>query len=256
MRRLAISALAACGATMAATLPAQVAAPPVTIASLADMPNTKVRYYDVAGADVGEINRSIARQRPRSDDGQSVPARTDWAVRAEFDRTITDGQCRVTAARASFTASADLPRLAEGSRIDKPTRERWQNYVSQLEQGSLATLAYVYQNLGTVEQAMLASPCENAKAVAAAAIERLRVQTDRLDAEREKRLTRQNESLAEFRPTDVRAAQVDCRDLDATGSRLRSFRICLPAREWERMQNDSEEYALSVQNSFSKRDGF
>jgi predicted secreted Zn-dependent protease len=220
------------------------------------MPNTKVTHYEVTGDTVTDINRSIARQRPRSTSGKAIPATTDWAVRAEFDRTITDGTCRVTAARTSFTASVDLPRLAKGARIDKPTRERWAIYVTELERGSLVTLAFVYQNLGAIEQAMLASDCETAKSVAAAAVKRLRAQTERLTADRERRLARQNVVLAQFQPGSLRAAKTVCRDLDVTGTRLQTVRACLPMREWERMQDDSEVFTRGVQDTRSQREPF
>lgn len=247
------SGIAVFAVVLGSPLSAQDAPPPSPGTLLAEMPGTQVRYYDVTGTNVTEINRSIARQRPRSTSGKAVPATTDWKVGAEFDRTITDGQCRVTAARTKFTASADLPRLAEGARIDKPTRERWAVYVTELEQGSLVTLAFVYQNLGVIEKAMLASDCDSAKSVAAAAIERLREQTARLVADREKRLARQNVVLAEFQPGALRAAKTDCRNLKVTGSRLQTVRACLPAREWERMQQDSEVYLRNVQDSKSSR---
>ena len=164
MGQFRISIVVMFATLMGSSLNAQPAPPPLEPANvLAELPGTNVEYYDVTGANVTEINRSIARQRPRSAKGNPVPANTDWSVRAEFDRTVTDGQCRVTAARANVTASADLPRLADDTRIDKPTRARWQDYVGLLEQNSIATLAFVYQNLGTVERAMLASDCAKKK---------------------------------------------------------------------------------------------
>lgn len=216
-------------------------------AGLADIPGTTVRYYEVTGDSVTAINRSIARQRPKGPNGKPVPASVDWAVRADFDRRMEGGRCTVSAARASFTGSADLPRLAADSKLDKPGRQRWQNYVDQLQQGSLATLAFVHQNLGLVEQAMLSSGCDDARASGAAAIERLRAHTAKLDAEREKRLAQQNASLSEFRPGGLRAAKNVCRDLNATGSRIRSFRICMPQREWERMFESGEQVTRELQ---------
>ncbi len=254
MVRLMRSGIVALAAAFGSPLAAQVAPSPGSL--LAEMPGTQIRYYEVTGANVTEINRSIARQRPTSTNGKTVPATTDWAIRAEFDRTETDGQCRVTAARAKFTASADLPRLAPDARLDKPTRDRWDTYVTELEQGSLVTLVFVTQNLPTIEKAMFASDCESARQVAAAAIDRLRAQTARLIAEREKRLARQNVVLAEFQPASLRAAKTDCRDLDVTGTRLTTVRACLPAREWERMQNDSEAFARGVQDTRSQREPF
>lgn len=222
--------------------------PPSEATGLATIPNTTIRYYDVTGRNVTEINRSMARQRPKGPDGKPIPASTDWAVRADFDRTATDGQCRVSAARAGFSATVDLPRLAADARLDKPTLARWQHYVGQLEQGSLATLAFVYQNLDLVEQAMLASSCDQARAAGGAAIERLRTHTARLDAEREKQLARQNASLSEFQTTGLRPAKNVCRDLGATGSRIRKVRVCMPQREWERMYASGEQVTKELQN--------
>lgn len=224
--------------------PAQVAAAD----GLLNIPNTTIRYYDVTGRNVTEINRSIARQRPKGRDGKPIPASTDWAVRADFDRTTRDGQCRVATARASFKATVDLPRLSAEAKLDKPTAARWQNYVSQLEQGSLTTLTFVYQNLEAVEQAMLASSCETARAAGGAAIEKLRTHAARLDAEREKRLAQQNASLSEFPNTGLKPAQNVCRDLGATGSRIRSVRICMPQREWERMYASGEAVTREMQD--------
>jgi predicted secreted Zn-dependent protease len=257
MGNFRISIVIAFATLMGPSLDAQPAPARVGPANaLAELPGTHVDYYEVTGTNVTEINRSIARQRPRSPKGNPVPASTDWSVQAEFDRTVTNGHCRVTGARASVTTSADLPRLAVDARIDKPTRARWHDYVGLLEQNLLATLAFVYQNLGTVERAMLASDCDSAKSVGAAAIEQLRVQTARLEAEREKRLAERNELLSEFRPAVLRVAKVDCRNVDVVGSRLRSFRLCMPIREWERLHDNSEEYVAGVQNNFSKREPF
>ncbi|MES2904753.1 MAG: DUF922 domain-containing protein [Pseudomonadota bacterium] len=258
MKRWTTLGIAACATSAAAHFPAQattqpVATAPVTLNSLADMPNTDVRYYDVTASNVFEINRSITRQRPKSKNGNPTPASTDWAIRAEFDRTNTDGQCRVTAARAGFTATADLPRLADDAKADKPLRERWQSYVGRIEQNSIATLVFVYENLGRIEQAMLSSDCETAKSVAAAAIEQLRVQAVLLDTVRERQLARQNESLAEFRPIKRRDQKVVCQILKGTGSRLNKLSTCMELREWEKLAAESEAFTRKIQDSYNLR---
>ncbi len=248
---LGIATCAACAAApvLAQATPQPVVKPAVTLNSLADMPNTTVRYYEVTGSSAGEINRSIARQRPKSSKGGPTPASTDWAIRAEFDRAVTDGQCRVTAARAGLTATADLPRLADDARVANPFRERWQSYVGQLEQNSIATLLFVYQNLGSIEQVMLGSDCEKARSVAAAAIEQLRAQAVLLDEVRERRLARLNESLAEFRPIKRRDEKTVCKILIGTGSRLNSLRTCMAVREWERLAVQAESFTRKIQDS-------
>lgn len=234
-------------AALASPLPAQQANPSQSVTSLAGMPNTSVKHYEVTGATVTEVNRSIARQRPRSANGKTLPATTDWAVRAEFDRAETDGQCRVTAARASLTATVELPRLADDAKLDRQARKRWLDYVGELEQGALATIGFVYQNLGRIEQVMRASDCQAVKSVGTAAIERLRAQALVLDAARDKRMARQNLSLSEFDPAITRA-KIVCRDLKATGTRINIVRICLPPREWDRMQAEAQEFIRDTQD--------
>ena len=230
------------------------AQPPATAAmlksaeSLAAMPNTIVRYYDVEGGNVTEINRSMARQRPKGVNGKPIPASTNWSVSADFERTVTDGQCRVTAARIDFKAEAELPRLVDDRALQPPVRTRWNNYVGLLGDGALTTLTFVHHNLKTVEEAILSSSCQSAKAAAARTIERLRVHTERMAAEREKQLELQNRSLSEFRPAMLTTREKLCKDMDASGSRLRSFRVCMPKREWERLNADAEKFTREMQD--------
>ena len=215
---------------------------------VAALPNTRIDYYDVAGRDVGAINRSIRQSRPKTAAGKTIPSSTDWQVKAGFERTSVGGQCRVSAATATFNAAVTLPRLTEGDRLTRTERERWNQYVALLEQNSAATLAFVVANVGTVEQAMLAAPCERAGQVGAEAIRRLRAHADRIAADREKRLARLNDSLSEFRPATLSAAKTDCRNLKVTGSRAQTVRICLPAREWERMSADGQAFTFEMQD--------
>ena len=225
------------------------AAPPRDSAiGLSAIPNTTIRYYDVAGKDVTSINRAIARQRPRSPSGKPMPASTDWSVTADFERRTEGGSCRVTGASARFTATAVLPRLIGIESLDRPLQERWRNYVEQLEHMSAATLVFVHQNLGSVEKAISGSSCEEARNVATAAVARLRHHAALLEAERERRLARANQSLTEFRPNPSQAQLKICKDLSATGSRLRTFRVCMPQREWDRMNADGEQFTREVQN--------
>lgn len=219
---------------------------------LAAIPNTTVRYYDVSGENVTEINRSMARERPKGPSGKPIPASTTWSVSSDFERTVTNGQCRVTAARVDFKAEAQLPRLLDDGALQAPVRKRWQNYVNLLEDGVLVTLAFVHHNLSSVEKAILSSSCETARDAAAKAIERLRIHTAHLASEREKQLDQQNRSLAEFRPGMLTDRERICKDLDSTETRLRTFRICMPKREWDRLAAESESAIQKKVSSFSK----
>ena len=218
---------------------------------LESIPNTTVRYYDVSGGNVTEINRSMARQRPTGPRGKPVPASTNWSISSDFERTVTDGQCRVTAAHVNFKADAQLPRLLDDRALEAPVRKRWQNYVNLLEDGSLLTLAFVHHNLKSVEKAILSSSCETAKDNAAKAIERLRIHTAHLASEREKQLEQQNRSLAEFRPGMLTDRERICKELQSTESRVRAFQVCMPKREWERLATETEEALKKRVNTFS-----
>lgn len=215
---------------------------------LAAIPNTTVRYYDVIGRNVTEINRSIARQRPKGRDGKPIPASLDWTVTADFERTAVDGVCKVSGSRANFRATAELPRLNDVEKLDKTVLARWRNYVDQLEEGSLATVAFIHQNLGEIEKAMRASSCDQAKAAGAAAIEQMRLRTEILDADREKRLRQENASLSEFRPSVSSAQKKVCKDITLTGSRVRSFRFCMTTREWAKQAEIGEATTKELQN--------
>ena len=49
-------------------------------------------------------------------------------------------------------------------------------------------------------------------------------------------------------------SRVVCRILAATGSRLRSAKVCLPQREWQRMWDNGTEAMSSLQDHYSKQD--
>ena len=220
---------------------------PIVIERLTDMPNTTVRYYDVSGSDVTAVNRAIARQRPKGSSGKPVPASTDWSVKVDFDRRTIAGQCKVVAAQAQLEATADLPRHTEEELLQPALRNRWRSYVGELEQSSLATLVFVHSNLLQVEQAMLNSECDGAQAAGAAAIHRLRQLATQQEAGRHKRLSQSNQSV-EFRSAPPRDLRNLCKNVTQTGSRLRTFWICMPISEWERMNADGEAFTREVQN--------
>lgn len=232
-------------------LPADAAIPfstQVGRSTLSEFPNTTIDYYDVEGATVTAINQSIRAQRGTGSGGKIVPSSTAWTVKADFKRETVNGRCTVQGATAEFAARAELPRLVGGEKLSGAERERWSDYVSLLEESSAATLTFVYQNLVQVESAINNSSCEDARGAAASAVELLRAHANRLSAENEKRLA----ALSQFRPAMLSNSKLTCRDLKGTGGRLRVFRTCLPAREWERMWKSSSEYTQGIVSKFSK----
>lgn len=215
---------------------------------LSIFPNTMIDFYDVEGATVTAINRSIRAQRRTSANGKVMPATTSWTVKADFKRVMIDGHCTVRDARVEMAANAELPRLVDGAKLTAEERARWTDYVALLEQSSAATLAFVFQNLGQIESAINSSSCDGGRAAAAAAVEVLRTHANRVSVEHEKRLA----ALSEFRPAMLADSKLVCRDIKVTGGRLRTVRTCLPAREWERLWKSSSEYTQEIVSKFSK----
>lgn len=227
-------------------------APSAIVASVSDarmstFPNTTIDYYRVEGATVTAINRSIREQRAPSG-GNAVPASTSWTMTADFDRRMTDGECTVDNVRVDVAARVELPQLADGGKLTDAERKRWGDYVALLQNGSAATLAFVYSNVGQVEAAIRGSSCDNARTAASDAVRMLRAHSDRLSVQNEKRLA----TLNEFRPSMLADSKLICRDLRVTGGRLQTVRTCLPAREWERLWKSSAEYTQQVVEKFSK----
>lgn len=214
---------------------------------LSAFPNITIDLYDVEGATVTAINRSIRAQRGGAS-GRVLPASTTWEVKADFDREMSGNRCTVRDARVEMTARAELPRLVDGKKLTAAERARWADYVALLEQGSAATLAFVHDNLGQVEKAIEGAGCDSARAAATAAVEMLRTHANRLSAANEKRLA----ALNEFRPAMLADAKLVCRDLKVTGGRLQTVRTCLPEREWERLWKSSAAFTQEVVSKFSK----
>ncbi len=215
--------------------------------SIADIPNTTVRYYDVSGKTISAINRSIAERRPAGAGSRPATAATDWAIKAGFDRREVDGKCNVVAARVTFSATADLPRLVQEKALDPALRTRWRTYIGQLEASAVATLLFVHENLGAVEKAILASNCDTAKLAGSAAIERLRAHATAFEAERA-RLARKDEARDVLQLAEMRPAKLVCRDLQLTGSRLRKLNVCMPLREWERLHESGQKVTREMQD--------
>ena len=155
-------------------------AQPTTVAvpgkTLKDLPNTTVRYFDVTGKNLKAINKAIASAQQPDSSGRSAATATGWAVDASFNKLTSSGQCKVTDAKATFSATVSLPRLAADKAHKPELLAAWRAYLADIENLQAANLWSVYDRISDVEKAILASSCEGAQAAGAAAVARLKAQ--------------------------------------------------------------------------------
>lgn len=161
------------------SVPAPVAPPKATAAvparALKSLPNLTIHYYDVAGKNLKALRKSLELRR-KDASGQVAAASSRWNVDASFSKGTVNGACKITAAHAAFTATAELPRLVNERAVKPSDLAIWRNYVAELEAAAAAKLWSVHDRIGGVEKAILASSCVRAQSVGAAAIEQLKTQ--------------------------------------------------------------------------------
>lgn len=150
--------------------------PAVPGKTLSDLPNVTIRYFDVAGKNLKAINKSIERIQKPDSAGRMAIAPTAWALDMKFNKNTANGQCKITAAKATFSATVALPRLVAHAAHKPDLTAAWRAHLAGIENSQAANLWFVYDRLRNVENAVLASSCEGAQAAGTAAIERLRAQ--------------------------------------------------------------------------------
>lgn len=144
--------------------------------TLSDLPNVTTRYFDVSGKNLKAINKVIEQGQKPDSSGRAPLAPTSYAVDATFNKLTHDGQCKVTGAKATFSATVVLPRLTPSASHTPELLATWRAYIAGVENSHAADLWFVYDRLRTVESAILASSCENAQSAGAAAVERLKAE--------------------------------------------------------------------------------
>ncbi len=147
--------------------------PAVPSKTLRDLPNVTLHYFDVVGKDLRAINKSIERSQKPDASGKAAAAPTGWAIDTTFNKLSHSGQCKVTDAKATFSAKVVLPRLVNNSAHTSELMASWRAYLAGIENAQAANLWFVYDRIGTVESAILASSCEGAQAAGTAAVQRL-----------------------------------------------------------------------------------
>ena len=151
--------------------------------ALKDLPNATIRYYDVAGKNLKEVVKFLTEQRPKDADGKPRTAATNWSVKTEYGRQ-TDGKggCKIVSAKATITATAELPRLPDERAFRKQDLHNWRAFAGGLETAAASKLWFVNDHIGEVEKAMLAASCETVEAASSAAIQQIRTRSNQLGA--------------------------------------------------------------------------
>ncbi|HKX92292.1 MAG TPA: DUF922 domain-containing protein [Sphingomicrobium sp.] len=143
-------------------------------ARFADIPNVAIIYYDVAGNDIPEIHKAVAKAAPREPETNRIlPATSKWSVAVKARSTTTGGRCRIDAVTLDFRGEAVMPRLAVTKDVPPPVVAAWKAFVAQLEARQAAQLRFAYERIGEIEQAVRGARCDRAEAAADAARARL-----------------------------------------------------------------------------------
>jgi predicted secreted Zn-dependent protease len=150
--------------------------PAVPGKTLRDLPNVTFQYFDVAGKNLKAINKSIEQSQKPDSSGKAAAAPTGWAIDTKFNKLTHDGQCKVTDAKATFSAKVILPRLVPNPAHTPELMASWRAYLAGIENAQAANLWFVYDRVPTVESAILASSCDGAPAAGTAAVQRLQAQ--------------------------------------------------------------------------------
>lgn len=156
--------------------PAQPTIPAVPGKTLKDLPNVTTLYFDVAGKNPKAINKSLASAQQPDASGRAAASTTTWAVDSTFNKVTSSGQCKVTDAKAKFSATVSLPRLTEDSSHSPELLAFWRQYLANVENMHAANLWFVFERVPEVEKAILASSCDGVQAAANAAVQRLKAQ--------------------------------------------------------------------------------
>ncbi len=147
--------------------------PAVPGKTLRDLPNVTLQYFDVAGKNLKAINKSIVESQKPDASGKAAVSPTGWAIDTKFNKLTRDGQCKVTDAKATFSAKVVLPRLVPNAGHTPELTASWRAYLAGIENLQAANLWFVYDRVPTVESAILASSCDGAAAAGNAAVQRL-----------------------------------------------------------------------------------
>lgn len=161
-------------ASLVVLLSAVGAEPVAPLLRFSDVPGVTVTYYDVAGRNIAEIHKSVAKHAPKDPATKRIlPATSNWTLAVKVNSLTTGGRCAVVGASLDFRGAATMPRLVDDPDRPAPVSAAWENYRAQLEARQAAQLHFARKGMSDVERAILASRCDRAEAAADAAIAKL-----------------------------------------------------------------------------------
>lgn len=169
------SSVTAPAKTKKAIAPAMVLIPAIPGRGIRDVPNIAIKYYDVSGRDFAAIIKSIEKQRGRDPaTKQLLGGSAGYELGASMTKVTSQGQCTITAVKATFAARAELPRLVNEQSLKPDQLTMWRAYLSQIEAPAAAGLWYLYDRIPAFEKSMIGKDCSVAASAAAAAIAQMR----------------------------------------------------------------------------------
>lgn len=157
--------------------PTTVLIPAVPGRGIRDVPNIAIKYYDVSGKDFASIIQAIEKQRPRDPaTNQLMAGGAGYELGASMTKVTTSkGKCTVSAAKAKFAPTAELPRLLNEQKLKPAQLALWRAYLSQIEAPAAAGLWYVHDRIPAFEKSMIGKECSLAAKVGAAGIAQMQV---------------------------------------------------------------------------------
>lgn len=144
----------------------------------AGIPNLKFRFYEVRGKNSAQINASLRKRGPRSDDGGGAGS-TDYRIAYSWGQKRIGSRCQVIDVVVRFAAIIHLPRLANEERLSEPVRLGWRKLIAVLRVHEAGHARIAYDHADEVRAAVAAAPCGQEEARGRVALDRIyRLQQD------------------------------------------------------------------------------
>lgn len=152
-----------------AAAPAPAAPPAAAVRPLASVPGVTVNYFPIAGTEIKEIQKSLQAIQVAN-----THPTTKWDVRANIKKRTEGTACTITSADVGMTAVANLPRLADESKVAAPVLANWKTYVAEIEATAANSLWFVADRLPAVQASLAGKSCDQAQSTMDAALNKLK----------------------------------------------------------------------------------
>ena len=175
---IAIAATAAQPAAAPATQPVAATAG----RTLKDLPSNTIAYYDIAGKEGDEIEKSLAKTLSDPANKDRVRLYT-WKPEAQIIKRSEGAACTINSVTATLKSTVQLPRLANQSTVSKDVLATWNPYVAGLEEDAAASLWFVQDRLPALQNSLVGLSCDKASAAWSAGLARIRTDLAGFDAQ-------------------------------------------------------------------------